>query len=96
LTPAVRHVVEANIRAIRSYTPRPYPGRAVLFMTLDEPIWDLHDHRLIWSRLADEGLEIRTLPGNHDSLLEEPEVTELAEKLRACIDQARALTSGRS
>jgi thioesterase domain-containing protein/acyl carrier protein len=90
LTPAVRRVLDANVRAIRGYEPERYPGRAVLFMTLGEPVRAFHDHRLVWSGLAQGGLELHTIPGNHDTVLDEPDVIVLAEKLRACIRRAHA------
>ncbi len=44
-----------------------------------------------WSRLAGEGLEIRHVPGNHITLIQEPHVRELAEQLEACLQRAQAV-----
>jgi thioesterase domain-containing protein/acyl carrier protein len=42
-----------------------------------------------WSNLAEGGLEIQDVPGNHYSIFEEPHVQVLAEKLRAYLDKAQ-------
>ncbi|MCA1587041.1 MAG: phosphopantetheine-binding protein, partial [Acidobacteria bacterium] len=82
----LRRVVEANLLAERRYLPRPYPGRVVLFHGSDMPI-ELQDTRLAWDEVAGGGLEVHIVPGDHNSLREEPHVSVLAAKLRACLDR---------
>ena len=36
------------------------------------------------------GLEIHDIPGNNESIFQEPRVQVLGEKLKACIDKALA------
>ena len=50
------------------------------------------DPDLGWSELAPGGLEIHDVPGNTFSMLQEPHVQVLAEKLRDCIDKAQTET----
>ena len=42
-----------------------------------------------WGRLAAGGLEIEEVPGDHISVLEEPHVRSLAERLRVCLEKAQ-------
>jgi len=37
-----------------------------------------------WGSLAIKGVEINEVPSHHHSLLEEPQIQALAEKLKAC------------
>src|SRR5258707_1208696 len=46
------------------------------------------DPKLGWQGLAAGGLEIHEVPGDHNTILLEPHVGALAEKLRRCIEKA--------
>ena len=46
-----------------------------------------------WSEFADSGVEIHIVPGNHMSMLGEPYVKVVAEKLQQSISQAMAIFS---
>jgi amino acid adenylation domain-containing protein len=41
-----------------------------------------------WGRLATGGIDRHTVPGNHFTMMKEPFVEALAERLRACVDEA--------
>jgi amino acid adenylation domain-containing protein len=47
-----------------------------------------------WGRLATEGVDVHHIPGNHFSMLYEPNVQVLGEELRKCIAEARARLNG--
>jgi amino acid adenylation domain-containing protein len=83
--PAIRQVIEANRAALRSYTPRPYPGQVVMLLCADEPDRVTHDGRLAWADLV-EGLVMRYIPGTHENMLDEPQVSEVAAVLARCLD----------
>ena len=85
---ATRHVAEANMKAVRTYSPQPYTGKITQFMCSDGPHRSFEDRRLAWSSLAAAGLEIHIVPGNHLTMLEEPHVRVLAHELQACLDRA--------
>ena len=40
-----------------------------------------------WAQLAAEGVDVHVVPGNHFSVMREPFVEALAERLRGCIDE---------
>jgi thioesterase domain-containing protein len=73
-------VYRANGFAVRSYQPSPYPGGIRLFRAAEasEPGSDLG-----WSRLAAGPVEVEPVPGHHLSLLAEPNVGQLAKRLRS-------------
>ncbi|MFO0760208.1 MAG: thioesterase domain-containing protein [Byssovorax sp.] len=83
-----QRVREANLRALTHYFPERYPGKATLFYCTGESIRTFKDRRLLWSGLAADGLELRLLEGEHETLLEEPNVALLGEELRAVLDRA--------
>ena len=64
-----------------------YPERVTLFRTIENIGFIEHD--LGWSEVAPGGLEIHDVPGDTFSMLQEPHVQRLAEKLRDCIDRVQ-------
>ncbi len=88
---ATRNVAHANTRAMLAYTPRPYAGAITQLMCSDWAQRSYEDRRLAWSSLAEGGLEIHIVPGNHLTMVEEPHVRVLAEQLQACLDRADGL-----
>lgn len=93
---ATRHVAEANIRAVCTYSPKPYAGKITQFMCSDGPQRSYEDRRLAWSSLAAGGLEIHIVPGDHLTMVEEPQVRVLAHQLQACLDRADGVLAGRA
>ncbi|MEG5056961.1 amino acid adenylation domain-containing protein [Microcoleus sp. A2-C5] len=73
--------------AFNSYKPQPYPGRAILFRAMEESHFSTLEN---WNELLVGGLDIYDIPGDHLSILQEPNVPLLAEKMRVHIDQALA------
>ena len=73
--------------AFNNYRPQPYPGRAILFRAIDESHFSTLEN---WNELLVEGLDIYDIPGNHLTILQEPNVSLLAEKMRLHIDRALA------
>ena len=73
--------------AERRYVPRAYAGRIHLFWCSEFSARAYQDKRLAWSDIAADGLETHVIPGNHMSMVEDPHVTVLAAKLRACLDK---------
>jgi len=65
-----------------------YPERVTLFRAIENI--GFIDPDLGWSELAPGGLEIHDVPGDTFSMLQEPYVQGLAEKLRHCIDRVEA------
>jgi oxalate---CoA ligase len=85
LLASVPQVQEANSQAIRSYVAQPYSGRITLFRARRQPPRYPRDPYLGWGKLAAGGIEIHEVPGYHISLIGEPHVRVLAEKLKACL-----------
>jgi thioesterase domain-containing protein len=88
LARATKKVAEAHRRAILSYNAKPYRGKIVQLMCSDASHRAYEDRRLAWSLLAAEGLEVRLVPGNHLTMVEEPHVQVLAQELQGCLDRA--------
>jgi amino acid adenylation domain-containing protein len=85
-------VYKANARAASLYEPKPYHGPVTLFRA-GEAAEASPDFG--WNRLTPQPVEVVPVPGHHLSLLAEPHVQILAQRLRLCLEKARALPAAR-
>lgn len=86
-------------RAVKAYVPQVYPGRVTLFRASEPPMgwyymgrdfptpddWYNRDPQYGWGHLVGE-LVSHDVAGNHGTMLKEPHVAGLTEKLRADLD----------
>src|SRR5206468_662106 len=82
-------VFKANLRAMRAAVARPYAGRIALFRAADRLAADEPDPTLGWGALAAGGVEVQVVAGDHYTIVREPHVRALAERLGACLDAVR-------
>jgi thioesterase domain-containing protein/acyl carrier protein len=88
-------------RAVQAYVPQVYPGQVTLFRASEPPMgwyymgrefptpddWYNRDPQYGWGNLAGE-VECHDVSGEHGTMLKEPHVAGLTEKLRAGLDAA--------
>jgi thioesterase domain-containing protein len=77
----------AHARAAQEHVPPPYPGRVVLFRATAGRAGG--PGPLGWERLA-AGVDLRPVPGTHDTMLREPHVRALAARLADCLSAEEA------
>lgn len=80
---------EGNIRrAFSNYKPGFYSGTVTLFRASKQEMGIYHDPTLGWGQLINE-LKIHEVQGQHWSIIEEPHVQFLAEKLQSALSIAQ-------
>ena len=72
-----------NLQAARRYAPRRYEGAMTVFAS-----GNLDPERDLAGMTAHE-VEVVRVPGDRDSMLREPCVQILAQRLDACLERAR-------
>jgi amino acid adenylation domain-containing protein len=82
-------VFTTNISAGRNYKPQIYPGWITLFKAAGNSTTDISEENLGWGKLAGEGLDVYLTPGNHATMMQEPHVRVLAERLNVCLKKAQ-------
>jgi acyl transferase domain-containing protein/thioesterase domain-containing protein/acyl carrier protein len=82
--------LDVNRFVYERYRPRPYPGRIVLFRANDD-VLSRNDYALGWSSVAEKDVETYDVPGDHLTLLREPNVRVLAKKVTICLAQGREI-----
>jgi amino acid adenylation domain-containing protein len=89
LTPAAARrlveVLKANVAALYRYAPRPYPGRMLFFRARERRPVDPPRPELPWIELAEEGVEVVLVPGNHETMHAPPQVGRMADRLRSLL-----------
>jgi thioesterase domain-containing protein len=67
-----------------------YPGRAVLLRSKEGTMGDCDDDsERGWTGMLAGGLEIHEVPGDHMTMLKEPQVRKVAERLSECLRKAQ-------
>ncbi len=74
---------------VKNYILPTYSGKVVLFACQKSKFYSFLFPKMGWGNLLNGDIEIQFVPGNHRSLLKEPNVKMLAEKLIADIDQVQ-------
>jgi amino acid adenylation domain-containing protein len=68
------------------YVTRRYPGRITVFRAQSRPLFHSYQPDLGWGAVAEDGVDVKVVPGNHNSILIEPNCRTLARELALCLD----------
>jgi thioesterase domain-containing protein/acyl carrier protein len=85
--------------AVKCYIPKPYPGRIVLFRSsvgYRRAEMRIADSEMGWGRIAEGGLEMFVIPGNHLQIVREPNVRQLGETLKTYLEQVQEILSSQA
>jgi len=88
---SIEQVTVANWQAMEDYVPQFYQGKVTLFRAILERSaqgWYL-DPQLGWGNLVPE-LDVQEISSIHINMFDEPQVKQVAEKLKVCLDKAQA------
>ena len=83
-----------NFLALQCYAAEVYPGPLTVFRAAEtspdtlEPVGARHDAFLGWSSLSRHPVEVVQVPGDHMTMLTNPHVTVLADRLRRLLGDA--------
>ncbi|MBK7297692.1 MAG: AMP-binding protein [Flavobacteriales bacterium] len=86
VTPKLRHfhIIDTYDKALQIYTPKLYNGPVTVFKAKKSPgVLDMG-----WAKLVKGQLHVHELPGDHYSLIKDPEVKQLVKELAISIDLA--------
>jgi len=79
----LRRVIQANHFAASKFAPKPYGGNVLIFRASERYLNPYDDHFLGWESVARGRIECFEFEGDHMSILDQPTVGLLAEKLDA-------------
>jgi hypothetical protein len=74
-----------NLQAAKKYSPKPYSGKMTVFLSGPVPPgFQLDPHSHLDGMYAAD-INLRLVPGDRDSMFQEPHVAVLAEELIKCL-----------
>jgi thioesterase domain-containing protein/acyl carrier protein len=85
----LKQVRRALHQASDAYVPKPYFGKITFFRASQKSIRNSDDPKSGWGELACGELDIHDVRGDHNNLLVEPQVSILAQELKAGLEKAR-------
>jgi thioesterase domain-containing protein/aryl carrier-like protein len=81
--------LRANAEASAAYVPGKYGGRITLFRARERVVpATSHGETLGWGSVATGGVELHIVPGNHVTMIEQPNVQVVAELLKTSLNKA--------
>jgi aspartate racemase len=75
------HIIDTYDKAVTAYTPKPFNGKLSVFKAKGS--WGRMD--MGWHGLAQGGFEIELVPGDHYTMITEPNVAHIAQLLKTRI-----------
>jgi amino acid adenylation domain-containing protein len=90
----LRNVRAAHQVAHSRYVMRRYDGAVTLFVPFDPSLRSSEDPKADWQEYAPH-VEVEEIPGDHLTLLDEPHVGVLAQRLALCLEKAQGQPSAR-
>jgi len=78
--------------ALRRYQPKPWSGRALHLWAAERPKGAFRDPEFTWGHLSPAGFIFHEIPGDHFSMLREPNASTIAEILGSELSEANAKT----
>ena len=88
----LEQVYNTNLTALKDYRTEPFDGRVTLFNAAEKDSALIPDPQYGWVGLARE-IKVHEVPGNHDTMLTEPNVSALAQQLTECLIRAQRTTA---
>lgn len=82
-------VFTANVTAAKNYIPKISKCPITLFKASQRQPGFVDDGFLGWDGLSEAGTDVHEVPGSHFTMLREPEVRDLATRLKHCLDRVR-------
>jgi amino acid adenylation domain-containing protein len=80
----------ASMLSAARFVPKPYHGRAVVFVATQRAVEPYRDKYLGWGPIVRGGIQAIPVDGDHDSIFEDPGVKPMAERANAVLLEAQA------
>ena len=85
LPPEYLKILDTNYQAAEEYDGKPYHGEVTLFRSTIQSLELTLSSDLGWGELVSGGVKVHSIKGQHSSLLREPSIQLLVEKLKSCL-----------
>jgi len=76
-----------HLKALVEHVDKEYPGEVLLLRTCGQPLFCSMEEDFCWGKLAKGGVNVRRIPGSHESVFVEPNVRVLARELQSALSK---------
>ncbi len=80
---------QAHLEALIAHIERPYRGRVALLRTHGQALLCSLEEDFCWGKLVTGGIQVRCIPGSHESIFMEPNVQRLAAELQTLLNESQ-------
>lgn len=81
----LKRIIVANASSLKKFAPKPYGGGTIIFRASERNLDPCDDRYLGWESIIRGKIKSFEIEGDHMSMLEDPAVRVLAEKLNAAL-----------
>jgi thioesterase domain-containing protein len=85
--PEIQDLSAILAAAERNYIPGPYRGRVTFIEAGTQLLGRAAGARFAWKDLCEGGIDIRTVPGDHYSIITPPYLDALAREISVCLEE---------
>jgi thioesterase domain-containing protein len=86
----LKNVRAAALRAERQYVAQAYPGRVTLFRARETDLAYVDEQVKGWESVSLGGVEVHEIPGDHATMMQDPQVRQLAAQIRVCLEKRQS------
>jgi amino acid adenylation domain-containing protein len=86
-------IMQYHLKLLQDYQSLPYSGPLTLYRARTQPLFRLTKDDLGWRRIVSKGIEIVEIPGNHATIINEPNVRVLAKFIYAALKKLAQTSS---
>jgi thioesterase domain-containing protein len=83
-------IFKHNVLAIRAYVPQVYTGPVTLFSSAKAASETPRDETMGWRKWVTQAVTVHPVPGNHQTMLRQPNVETLADLMKTHLDQNKS------
>jgi aspartate racemase len=87
LSQDVVRIMQHHLKLLQDYQALPYSGPLTLYRARAQPLFRLTNDDLGWGMIVSKGIEIVEIPGNHATIIHEPNVRVLAKSIYAALEK---------
>ena len=85
----MHNLTETTLLSLQRYEPRPFRGNVMLMRAMKAPNLPGADATCGWNKIVEGAIDVRWVPGDHETMFLEPNLEAVGKNLRESLEQAQ-------
>src|SRR5580698_3791406 len=85
----MHNLTETTLLSLQRYEPRPFRGNVMLMRAMKAPNLPGADATCGWNKIVEGAIDVRWVPGDHETMFLEPNLDDVGKDLRERLEQAQ-------